>query len=240
MGAGRRPSRGHSDAIQRRGWDVPVASSSVQSTSPFPPASRGPRRALHSESAGLSGVTLSTPSAPEEPLAEALLELPPPAPPPPPVAPLDRVPPPARHDGPASVRTEVASTFGLRLPGPTAMRTTPSTALSPRHLLDPAVQVVTVDASGEIAIYFISVMTICPHERRLITLTLGFNRYFGLFRRDRTLSMRHSRRDRTRRPDPDRPRENATFSKRYSRTFNDGAPQCRLPRRRARARRGWT
>lgn len=39
-------------------------------------------------------MTLSTPSAPEEPLAEALLELPPPAPPPPPVAPLDKVPPP--------------------------------------------------------------------------------------------------------------------------------------------------
>jgi hypothetical protein len=66
---------------------------------------------------------------------------------------------------------------------------------------------------GEIAIYFISVMTICPHERILITLTLGFNRYFGLFRRD--LDARE--RERPRRPDPDRPRENATFSKRYLR-----------------------
>ena len=94
MGAGRGACTVARGWISRRGWRVPVASSSLQASPPPSPASSGPRRALHSESAGLSGVTLSTPSAPEEPLAEALLELPPPAPPPPPVAPLDRVPPP--------------------------------------------------------------------------------------------------------------------------------------------------
>lgn len=94
MGAGRGACTAARGRISRRGWRVPVASSSLQASPPPSPASSGPRRALHSESAGLSGVTLSTPSAPEEPLAEALLELPPPAPPPPPVAPLDRVPPP--------------------------------------------------------------------------------------------------------------------------------------------------
>ena len=185
MGAGRRPSRGHSDAIQRRGWDVPVASSSVQSTSPFPPASRGPRRALHSESAGLSGVTLSTPSAPEEPLAEALLELPPPAPPPPPVAPLDKVPPPLDMTVPlrSEPRSLRPSGYGYR-----------DQLLCERRLRrrshrdTSSIQVVTGPyIAGEIAIYFISLMTICTYERRLITLTLGFNRYFGLFRRDRTL-----------------------------------------------------
>ena len=94
MGAGRGACTAARGWISRRGWRVPVASSSLQASPPPSPASSGPRRALHSESAGLSGVTLSTPSAPEEPLAEALLELPPPAPPPPPVAPLDKVPPP--------------------------------------------------------------------------------------------------------------------------------------------------
>ena len=78
--------------------DAPVESSSPQGPLISPTPSSGPRRERHSESAGLSGVTLSTPSAAvAPPLAVALLELPPPAPPAPPplaAAPRRSVPPP--------------------------------------------------------------------------------------------------------------------------------------------------
>jgi hypothetical protein len=96
----RRPSRRRARGATRRATVAgrvsghePVESSSPHGPEISPTPSRGPRRARHSASAGLSGVTVRLPSPWRSEDATPLDELPPPAPPaPPPPPPAPRGP----------------------------------------------------------------------------------------------------------------------------------------------------